>query len=99
MNIANWDGLAFVADAMHRDDPAIFHEKPQHTGVELADVSQFKQPIAKRLGQRLPVILPVPQLLPDRQPPPQSRPDHWPSTRPGTPAQDTSPPLFRKTLR
>ena len=36
-----------------------------HAGVELAHMAQFEQPAAERLGQRLPVILPVPQL---RQP-------------------------------
>ena len=34
MDIANRDGLAFVADAVHRDDPAILHEEPQHPGAE-----------------------------------------------------------------
>jgi hypothetical protein len=61
VNIANRDSLAFVAYAVHHDDPAIFHEKPQHAGVELSHVTQFKQPIAKRPGQRLPVILTMPQ--------------------------------------
>jgi hypothetical protein len=59
MDIARRDGLAFVADAVHRDDPLMPREKPKHTSIELADVAQLKQPIAKRLGQRLAVILPV----------------------------------------
>jgi hypothetical protein len=39
-----------MADAVHRDDPTVPNEKPQHTGIELADVTQLKQPAAKRFG-------------------------------------------------
>jgi hypothetical protein len=42
--------LIVIADAAHRNDSAILHEKPQHTGIKLADVAQFKQTIAERLG-------------------------------------------------
>jgi hypothetical protein len=45
---------------VHGNDPAILREKPQNPGVELAHVAQFKQSVANRLGQRLPMILPVP---------------------------------------
>ncbi len=61
MDITSRDSPAFVADAVHRDDPAILHEELQDTGVEFAHVPQFKQTVAERLGQRLSVILPVPQ--------------------------------------
>ena len=57
MDVASRDGVAFVADAVHRDDSAILRGKPQHVGIELAHVAQLNQPVAKRLGQRLPVIL------------------------------------------
>jgi hypothetical protein len=46
---------------VHRDNPTILSEKPQHAGIELAHVTQFKQSIADRLRQWLPVILPAPQ--------------------------------------
>jgi hypothetical protein len=48
--IAGRDGQALVADAMYRDDPAIFREKPEYAGIQLSHVAQLKQPIAKRLG-------------------------------------------------
>ena len=62
VQVAGRDALAFVADAVHRDDPALLHEEPEHAGVELAHVAQLEQPLADGFGQRLPVILPVPQL-------------------------------------
>jgi hypothetical protein len=40
--IAGWNGLAFVADAVHRDDPAILHEKPEQPGIQLPHVAQLK---------------------------------------------------------
>ena len=46
--------------AMYRDDSAILHEKPEYTGIQPANMAQLKQSITERLGQRLPVILPVP---------------------------------------
>ena len=58
--IAGWNSPALVADAMYRDDPAILHEKPEYTGIQPANMAQLKQSITERLGQRLPVILPVP---------------------------------------
>jgi len=46
---------------MDQDDSGIPGEEPQNFYIELACVSQFKQPVAERLGQRLAVILPVPK--------------------------------------
>jgi len=40
----------------------VFYKEPQHAGVQLADVAQFKQGVVERLGQRLAVILPIAQL-------------------------------------
>jgi len=34
LDIARRDGLAFVADAVHRNDPPMLHEEPQDAGVE-----------------------------------------------------------------
>jgi hypothetical protein len=50
IEIASRYRLALIADAVDRNDSAILHEKPQHTGIKLADVAQFKQTIAERLG-------------------------------------------------
>ena len=46
---------------MDRDDPALPREEPQYPRVQLADVTEFKEPVALRFGQRWPVILPVSQ--------------------------------------
>jgi hypothetical protein len=59
--ITSRDGPPFVAHAMHRNEPAILGEEPQHAGIQLSDVTQFKQSVANRFGQWLPVILPSPQ--------------------------------------
>jgi hypothetical protein len=59
--IAGRNRLSFIADTMDRDNSALLHETPQHAGIELADVAQFEKPIAKRLGQRLAMVLPVAQ--------------------------------------
>jgi hypothetical protein len=59
--IAARDDLALVADAMYRNNPAIFREKPEHAGVQFSHVAQFKETVAKGTGQRTPVILPVTQ--------------------------------------
>ena len=61
IRLASRDRLALVANAVDRDDSPILHEKPQHASVEFADMAQFKKSAAKRLGQRLAVILPDPQ--------------------------------------
>jgi hypothetical protein len=53
--------LSFVSNCVHCDDLAILRKEPQHPRIEFAHVAQFKQPFAKRFGQWLPVILPVPQ--------------------------------------
>jgi hypothetical protein len=39
MEVTSRDRLAFVSDAVHRNDSAILHEKPQHAGIELADMA------------------------------------------------------------
>ena len=62
VEVADRDGLAFVADAVNGHDATAFHEEPQHARVQLAHVPEFKQAVAKRLGQRLAVILAVAQL-------------------------------------
>lgn len=56
------NGLPLVSDAMDSNNALPFHKEPEHSGVELADMSQFKEPIAERFGQRLPMILPVTEL-------------------------------------
>jgi hypothetical protein len=38
-----------------------FMKEQRHAGVDLHNVTQLKQPITNRPGQRLPVILPMPQ--------------------------------------
>jgi hypothetical protein len=50
---------------MDSDDALVLHEKPEHPGIELADMAQLEEPITERLGQGLPMALPVSQL---RQP-------------------------------
>jgi hypothetical protein len=32
---------------MDRHNTTILHEEPEHAGIELADVAQFKQPLAQ----------------------------------------------------
>jgi hypothetical protein len=54
--------LAFVSNAVNRYDSATPRKEPQHAGIELAHVTQFKESVAKRFGQWLVVILPIPQL-------------------------------------
>jgi hypothetical protein len=61
VEIASRDRLPFVADGVDRDNSALLHEKPHHSGIELADVAQFEKSAAKRLGQWLAVILAVSQ--------------------------------------
>jgi hypothetical protein len=39
MEVTSRDRLAFTADAVHRNDAAILLEKPQHAGIELADMT------------------------------------------------------------
>ncbi len=62
IQIMGRDGLAFAADAMHRDDAATFLEEPKDTRIEFANVPKLKEPAAESLGQRFAVILPVAQL-------------------------------------
>jgi len=61
-NVTSRKSLAFVSNAMHRHDSAIFCKEPQNARIELTYVPQFKDPIAERFGQRFAVILPIPQL-------------------------------------
>jgi len=35
---------------MDRNDAAVFYEKPEHPGIDLSHVAQFKQSVAKRPG-------------------------------------------------
>jgi hypothetical protein len=60
--VAGRDGLAFIADAVNGQDATAFHEEPENARVQLATVTEFKQAVAERHGQRLAVILPVAQL-------------------------------------
>ena len=50
-----------MADAVHRNDTAVLHKKPQDAGIELAHMAQLEQPAAERFGQWFAVILFVPQ--------------------------------------
>ena len=59
VEIAGGNGLAFVSDAVDDDDAAAFHEEPEDAGVELANVAQFQQSLAKRFGERWAVVLAV----------------------------------------
>src|SRR5256885_9789558 len=56
INVTGPDALAFVADAVHRNDPSAFYKEPQHPRVQLADVPQLKKTVIQRLGQRLAVV-------------------------------------------
>ncbi len=53
---------AFVANPMQRQDPSVFHEKPNYVGVELTDMPHFKKTVAMRFGQRLTMILAIAKL-------------------------------------
>src|SRR5947209_6794037 len=48
VRIAPRDGLTFVADAVHSDDTAAFHEEPDDAGIQFADVPQFKKAAHER---------------------------------------------------
>jgi hypothetical protein len=49
MDVASWNHLGLVADAVHGDEPAILGEKPQHAGIELPYVTQFNRPLQMAL--------------------------------------------------
>ncbi len=54
---------AFVADAVNSDHALPLHEKIEDSCVELSHMSQFKQIVPCRFGQRRPVILSILQFF------------------------------------
>lgn len=46
IELADGDCPSFAADAVQQNDAAVLHEKPQHAGVELANVAQMNHPAA-----------------------------------------------------
>lgn len=49
VEVAGWNRLAFVADAVNGYDAPAFHKEPQDACVQLAHMPEFKQPVAQRL--------------------------------------------------
>ena len=53
----------FVPDAVNSDYALLFHEKIENSCVELSHMSQLKQIVPYRFGQRRPVILSILQFF------------------------------------